>query len=309
MSDLPIPTVSLIDSRPATTSLAIAEHFEKRHCDVMRDIANLIDQCPRDFHKRNFALMSRKVKIGNGAEREEPMYHVFFDGFILLVMGYTGKKALQMKLAYIAAFNAMREKLESGNHAAASTEITSLQDLYTLRLAQYRDLPQPERELARLRIYRRLAYNFGTSSLAKLSPEQWARAAELITAPVQNPCKIGMGRVRQAAITASGPNLDTVEAVPDFDTSRIYKDFLAYLDKIDDFQAMLGEIESSLGPSVACVHRVGLSKEKMVCVRNAQDCIQIARVNMKACEYALRSFARIRSKVNFLADGSVPIVS
>jgi len=39
------------------------------------------------------------------------MFTVFFDGFILLVMGYTGKKALEMKLAYIAAFNAMREKL------------------------------------------------------------------------------------------------------------------------------------------------------------------------------------------------------
>ncbi len=41
------------------------------------------------------------------------MYIVFFDGFMLLVMGYTGKKALQMKLAYIEAFNAMREKLET----------------------------------------------------------------------------------------------------------------------------------------------------------------------------------------------------
>lgn len=40
------------------------------------------------------------------------MYTVFFDGFILLVMGYTGKKALGMKLAYIDAFNAMREESE-----------------------------------------------------------------------------------------------------------------------------------------------------------------------------------------------------
>lgn len=107
------PVVELVNERPATTSLAIAECFDKRHCDVMRDIQNLIENCPGDFHKRNFALMSRKVKIGNGAEREEPYYIVFFDGFILLVMGYTGKKALQMKLAYIEAFNAMRAKLEA----------------------------------------------------------------------------------------------------------------------------------------------------------------------------------------------------
>lgn len=40
------------------------------------------------------------------------MYTVFFDSFMLLVMGYMGKKALGMKLAYIGAFNAMREQLE-----------------------------------------------------------------------------------------------------------------------------------------------------------------------------------------------------
>lgn len=112
MSELLIPSVILVDDRPCTTSLAIADCFEKRHCDVMRDIQKLVTEIPEDFHKRNFALMFQKVKIGNGAKRETPFFNVFFDGFILLVMGYTGKKALEMKLAYIAAFNAMREKLE-----------------------------------------------------------------------------------------------------------------------------------------------------------------------------------------------------
>lgn len=49
------------------------------------------------------------------------MYTVFFDGFILLVMGYTGKKALGMKLAYIDAFNAMREESE-GRQASPTPE-------------------------------------------------------------------------------------------------------------------------------------------------------------------------------------------
>lgn len=95
------PVVELVNERPATTSLQIAECFGKNHKEVMRDIRVLIETCPIDFHQRNFALMSRKVKIGNGAERDDPYYIVFFDGFMLLVMGYTGKKALQMKLAYI----------------------------------------------------------------------------------------------------------------------------------------------------------------------------------------------------------------
>ena len=39
------------------------------------------------------------------------MYIIIRVGLILLVMGYTGKKALAIKLAYIEAFNAMEEEL------------------------------------------------------------------------------------------------------------------------------------------------------------------------------------------------------
>lgn len=106
------PTVTLVDNRPATTSLDIAEHFGKRHDHVCRDIRRICAETPEKFHAPNFGEMSRTVKIGNGAEREETYFTVYFDGFILLVMGYTGKKALGMKLAYIEAFNAMREELE-----------------------------------------------------------------------------------------------------------------------------------------------------------------------------------------------------
>lgn len=112
MPDIQV-SVSIVEGRPATTSLAIAECFGKRHCDVMRDIQKLIEDCPEDFRQRNFALTFREVPGPNGAVRKEPYYTVFFDGFMLLVMGYTGKKALTMKLAYIGAFNAMREKLEA----------------------------------------------------------------------------------------------------------------------------------------------------------------------------------------------------
>ena len=107
------PVVELVNDRPATTSLKISECFGKQHKHIIRDIETLLAECPKDFHRLNFELMSRKVKIGDGAERGEPYYIVYFDGFILLVMGYTGKKALAMKLAYIGAFNAMREKLEN----------------------------------------------------------------------------------------------------------------------------------------------------------------------------------------------------
>ena len=104
------PSVFLSNSRPATNSIAIAEHFGKRHDDVLKSIRKLCSELPDEVRARNFAETSRVVAGPNNSERQEKFFTVYFDGFILLVMGYTGKKALQMKLAYIAAFNAMREE-------------------------------------------------------------------------------------------------------------------------------------------------------------------------------------------------------
>lgn len=103
----PVPTVSLHDGRPATTSLEVAAFFGKRHNDVLRDIRNVSDNCPEKFTARNFALSNYLDETG----RSLPMYIIYRDGFMLLVMGYTGKKALAIKLAYIEAFNAMEEEL------------------------------------------------------------------------------------------------------------------------------------------------------------------------------------------------------
>lgn len=102
------PSISLVNDRPATTSLAMAQSFGKPHKDVLASLRRLIEVCPSDFTERNFSPSEYTDETG----RTLPMFIIYFDGFILLVMGYTGKKALQMKLAYIAAFNAMKEKLD-----------------------------------------------------------------------------------------------------------------------------------------------------------------------------------------------------
>lgn len=112
------PSVTLHHGRPATTSLAIAEHFGKQHKDVLKSIRNLCAELPDEIRGRNFALTSRAIAGPNNSERQEEFFIVYFDGFILLVMGYTGKRALQIKLLYIAAFNAMRDELAAQREAA-----------------------------------------------------------------------------------------------------------------------------------------------------------------------------------------------
>lgn len=105
------PFVTLHDDRPATTSLEVANFFGKRHDDVLKSIRNLLANCPKEFHARNFAEMSESIEIGNGATRQSVFFILYRDGFMLLAMGYTGKKALQIKLAYIEAFNQMEAQL------------------------------------------------------------------------------------------------------------------------------------------------------------------------------------------------------
>ena len=55
------------------------------------------------------------VQIGSEAIRKYAAYRPTRDGFTLLAMGFTGKKALQFKLAYIDAFNRTEEKLHGGD--------------------------------------------------------------------------------------------------------------------------------------------------------------------------------------------------
>lgn len=87
------------------TSLDIAETFGKRHADVLRDIEKM--DCSDEFRERNFALSSYK----SAQNKSLPMYYITRDGFTILVMGYTGEKAMRFKEAYIRQFNSMEQAL------------------------------------------------------------------------------------------------------------------------------------------------------------------------------------------------------
>ncbi len=101
--------VQVDDGTMFTTSLIIAEAFEKEHKDVLKAISNL--ECSTEFHQRNFAPMVYEAEIGSGAKREFPAYRLSRDGFAFLAMGFTGKKAAAWKEKFLEAFNAMERAL------------------------------------------------------------------------------------------------------------------------------------------------------------------------------------------------------
>ena len=90
---------------PTTTSLVIAQAFEKEHKDVLRAIYNM--ECSPEFNERNFAPVGYKDAKGE----IRPAYRLTRDGFAFLAMGFTGKKAAAWKERFLEAFNAMEAAL------------------------------------------------------------------------------------------------------------------------------------------------------------------------------------------------------
>ena len=86
----------------------VAEIFEKRHDNVMRDLKSLIENCSKEFALLHFEESTYKVK-----GREYPCYNLTKDGFTMLAMGFTGEKAVQFKELYINKFNEMERLLTS----------------------------------------------------------------------------------------------------------------------------------------------------------------------------------------------------
>ncbi|EOO4338610.1 TPA: Rha family transcriptional regulator [Escherichia coli] len=103
------PEITIANGRAVTSSLAVAEYFRKPHKDVLAKISRL--DCSAEFTERNFSPSEYTDSIG----RKLPMYQITKNGFVFLVMGFTGKKAAAFKEAYIAEFDRMEKELRQNN--------------------------------------------------------------------------------------------------------------------------------------------------------------------------------------------------
>lgn len=92
-----------------TTSLKVADIFGKRHTHILEKITNL--DCSPEFASANFSAHMQTIQAG-AVQRESKYYEMTKDGFIFLVMGFTGAAAAKIKEAYINAFNRMAHLLQ-----------------------------------------------------------------------------------------------------------------------------------------------------------------------------------------------------
>lgn len=135
--------VKVNNDQVITTSRKVAETFGKEHFHILRDIENIlagkekktpgrpkketkrgaskIEDTPKGVNpildvplrKQLESMFIKTTYLNEQNGRELPEYIITRDGFALLVMGFTGEKALRWKLAYIEAFNMMEAQLRN----------------------------------------------------------------------------------------------------------------------------------------------------------------------------------------------------
>ncbi|SAL05980.1 Phage regulatory protein Rha (Phage_pRha) [Caballeronia calidae] len=115
---LPDPLLTVREGEPRADSRVVAKLFDKRHDHVLRDIHELVKSAPE--LEPNFGESFEVYASGNGAKRNRPYFLMAEQGLMLLVMGFTGEKALAIKMRFVAAFKEMRDLLNA--HRAAFAE-------------------------------------------------------------------------------------------------------------------------------------------------------------------------------------------
>ena len=110
-----------------TTSLLVAETFEKEHRNVLKSIRKLMSAT-----NVAVAQMFDETTYVNEQGKEQPMFFMNRDGFTLLAMGFSGEKALEFKVKYINAFNKMETELKSQQTKQLSAAESLLQSVQLL---------------------------------------------------------------------------------------------------------------------------------------------------------------------------------
>jgi Rha family phage regulatory protein len=160
------PTLAIINGKATTTSNNISTVFGKRHDDVLKAIRNLVEQLPIEHH-RNFAeTVSERENPSGGAPIKSPAYTITRDGFTLLAMGFTGKRALAFKLAYIDQFNLMEAELQQAPYSVHPSQTISADEANQIRsliTTHAETLPKEKRAQFVIQAWAKLKSHFGVS--------------------------------------------------------------------------------------------------------------------------------------------------
>ena len=119
--------VIMHDQQAVTTSLVLAEAFNKNHRDVLEKISSKINSAENSAqYKKMFAEATYTDKSG----KQNKMYYLNRDGFTFIAMGFTGKKADEFKLKYIDAFNKMEKQIKEETQLRLPKNLTEMSTMF-----------------------------------------------------------------------------------------------------------------------------------------------------------------------------------
>lgn len=98
----PPPVVTIKDNQAFANSRDVSAYFGKRHDNVLADIRNTQEALSPEMSGVLFKAVCVNQTTGFGV-RKVPSYDMTKDGFTLLVMSYTGKKALGCQFLIVSS--------------------------------------------------------------------------------------------------------------------------------------------------------------------------------------------------------------
>lgn len=119
--------VIMHDQQAVTTSLILAEAFEKQHKHVIEAIEKKISTAENSALLKNMFVEDSYI-ASNG--KQNKMYYLNRDGFTFIAMGFTGKKADEFKLKYIDAFNQMENQIKEKTQFRLPTNLNEMSTMF-----------------------------------------------------------------------------------------------------------------------------------------------------------------------------------
>lgn len=207
------------DGVMVVSSREVAQNFGKQHKHVLEKVNELVDSIQPAENPARYFIVS-EYKDSKGEMRKE--YLLTRDGFSLLVMGFTGKKALDWKLKYIKAFNAMEKKLMSPDDL--TPELRAFKEIFDSMVDQQRKLNALNNELEDIReitvfrpdtfrkdvnkLVRRIAYSKGDGiyNIPGIYGESYKLLEDRINVDLDRRIKYKRKRMMEDGISASKRN-------------------------------------------------------------------------------------------------------
>ena len=109
---IPRTAVAIVNGAVRTTSLEIAKAFDKMHRNVCRDIEQIMSQIGDNSELLIFERFETTYKNNLGKDVKQRAYSLNKNAFMLLVMGFSGAKAMQIKIGFITLFDSMERELQ-----------------------------------------------------------------------------------------------------------------------------------------------------------------------------------------------------